>query len=164
MKIESIKDYINILSKEELTTLANKIYKTIEFVEKDYPNNKNWFFNIQLKETLDTNTRNILFVRDKDKIIGVANLLSNEEEKKISTLYVIDEYQNKGIGTQLIEESMKWLNTRYPIISMTKDRYELYKPIIYKYNWKLTRILNGFYKEGIDELFFNVPEDNNIYR
>jgi len=164
MKIESIKDYINILSEEELKALANKIYKITEFVEKDYPNHKNWFFNIQLKETLDTNTRNILFVRDKDKIIGVANLLSNDEEKKISTLYVIDEYRNKGIGTQLIEESMKWLKTRYPIISMTKDRYELYKPIIDKYNWKLTRILNGFYKEGMDELFFNVPEDNNIYR
>ena len=164
MKIESIKDYINILSEEEIKSLANDIYNITKFLEEDYPNHKNWFFNIQLEETLHSNTRNILFVRDNNKIIGVANLLSNNEEKKISALYVIEEYQNKGIGTQLFEESMKWLNTRYPIISLSKDRYKAYKPIIDKYNWKLTRIIKNYYKEGIEELFFNVPEDNNIYK
>lgn len=164
MEIESIKDYINVLNNEELMNLANDIYKLIDFVKKDYPNHYNWFFNIHLPETLNGDGRNILFIKDKGNVIGVANLFADETEKKICTLYVKEEYQGKGIGTMLVEESMKWLGTRYPIISLTKDRYSIYKPLIEKYNWKLTRKINGFYKEGVEEWFFNVPKDNTCYK
>ena len=134
MKIESIKDCINILSDEELMFLANKIYMLIDFVKMDYPNYKEWFFTRQLPETLHSDRRNILFVKDKDEIIGVANLLNDENEKKICSLYVKSDYQRQGIGSMLVEESMKWLNTKWPIISLTKERYNIYKPLIEKYN------------------------------
>jgi len=164
MKVESIKDYINVLNKDELMILVNKIYRIIDFVKEDYPKHKEWFYTIQLPETLYSDKKNILFVRDKNEIIGVANLLKDENQKKISTLYVKSEYQRQGIGSMLVEESMKWLNTKYPIISLTKERYSIYSPLIKKYDWKLTRRIEGFYKEGVEELFFNVPEDNTIYK
>lgn len=164
MKIESIKDCINVLSDEELMFLANKIYMLIDFVKMDYPNYKEWFFTRQLPETLHSDRRNILFVKDKDEIIGVANLLNDENEKKICSLYVKSDYQKQGIGSMLVEESMKWLNTKCPIISLTKERYNIYKPLIEKYNWKLTRVINGYYKEGVEEWFFNVPESNTVYK
>lgn len=97
MKIESIKDCINVLSDEELMFLANKIYMLIDFVKMDYPNYKEWFFTRQLPETLHSDRRNILFVKDKDEIIGVANLLNDENEKKICSLYVKSDYQKQGI-------------------------------------------------------------------
>ena len=93
---ESIKDYINVLNDEELMTLANKIYKIIDFAKADYPNHHNWFFNMQLPETLHSDRRNILFVKDKDEIIAVANLLKDKSEKKICSLYVKEEYQRGG--------------------------------------------------------------------
>ena len=164
MKIESIKDYINVLNDEELMTLANKIYLTIDFVKEDYPNHTKWFFTIHLPETLHSDKRNILFVKDKDEIVCVANLLKDKNEKKICTLYVKSEYQRQGIGSLLVEESMKWLNTKYPIISFTKEKYNSLRPFIEKYNWKLTRIINGFYKEGVEEYFFNVPKTNTTYK
>lgn len=164
MRIESIKDYINILNEEELINLANKIYMLIDFVKIYYSNHYNWFFNTQLPETLHSDRRNILFVKDKDEIIAVANLLKNESEKKICTIFVKEEYQRRGIGSMLVDESMKWLNTRYPIISFSKERYNLCKSFIEKYNWKLTRKIKGFYKEGVEEFFFNVPENNECYK
>lgn len=164
MRIESIKDYINVLNDEELMILANKIYMIIDFAKTDYPNHKEWFFTKQLPETLHSDRRNIIFIKDKDEIVGVANLLKYENEKKICTLYVKSEYSRQGIGSMLVEESMKWLNTKYPIISLTKERYSMYKLFIEKYNWKLTRVIKGFYKEGVEELFFNVPESNTIYK
>ena len=144
--------------------LANKIYMITDFVKKDYPNHRNWFFNIHLPETLHSEKRNILFVKDKNEIIGLVNLLKDGNEKKICTLYVKPEYQGHGIGSMLVEESMKWLNTKYPIISFTKERYCAYSPLIKKYNWKLKRKIKGFYKEGVEELFFNVPANNKIYK
>ena len=164
MKVESIKDYIDVLSEEELMSLANKIYTLIDFVKADYLNHKEWFYHIQLPETLHSNKRNILFVKDKDEVIAIANLHKDKTEKKISSLYVKSEYQRQGIGSMLVEESMKWLHTKYPIISIVKERYPIYKPLVEKYHWKLTRTINGFYKEGVEELFFNVPESNTKYQ
>ena len=105
-----------------------------------------------------------MVVKDKNEIIGLVNLLKDGNEKKICTLYVKPEYQGHGIGSMLVEESMKWLNTKYPIISFTKERYCAYSPLIKKYNWKLKRKIKGFYKEGVEELFFNVPANNKIYK
>lgn len=164
MKVESIKDYINVLTDEELMDLANKIYMITDFIKKDYPNHKEWFFSKQLPETLYSDKRNILFVKDEDQIIGVANLKKDENIEKICSLYIKDEYQGKGIGSMLVEESMKWLNTEYPIITIVKGKYSIYKPLIEKYNWKLTRVINGYYKKGVEELFFNVPESNTKYK
>ena len=164
MRIESIKDYTSVLNDEELMTLANKIYMITVFMKNDYPNHKKWFFTRQLPETLYSDRRNILFVKDKDEIVGVANLLKDENEKKICTLYVKSEYRRQGIGSMLVEESIKWLNTKYPIISFTKKSYNICKPFIDKYNWKLTRIIKGFYKEGVEELFFNILESNTRYK
>lgn len=164
MKVESIKDYSNVLNDEEMMTLANKIYMLTDFAKNDYPNHKRWFFTRQLPETLYSDRRNIFFVKDKDEIIGVANLKKDENEKKICTLYVKSEYQRQGIGSMLVEESMKWLNTKYPIISFTKKSYNICKPFIDKYNWKLTRIIKGLYKEGVEEFFLNIPESNTIYK
>lgn len=164
IRVESLKDYIGVLSDDELMDLGNKIYMTIDFVKADYPNHTKWYFTKQLPETLHSDRRNILFVKDKGEIIGVVNLLNNDEEKKICSLYVKEEYRGQGIGSMLVEEAIKWLGTRYPIISLVEGRYGIYKPLLEKYNWKLTRVIDGYYKEGVVELFFNVPENNTIYR
>ena len=64
----------------------------------------------------------------------------------------------------LVDESMRWLDTKYPIISLTKERYNLYESFIEKYNWKLTRKIIGFYKDGVEEYFLNVPKNNKRYK
>ena len=56
MRIESIKDYTNVLNDGELKTLANKIYMITVFMKNDYPNYKKWFFTRRLPETMKNNT------------------------------------------------------------------------------------------------------------
>ena len=91
VKIESLKDYLNILDEEELESLSTKIYMIIDLICKDYPKYKEWFFTKQLPETINTNKRNILFVKnDKNEIISMACLKKYETEQKICTLYVSD--------------------------------------------------------------------------
>ena len=149
-----------------LTELIMSERKYDKNVKEDYRVN-DYFTNIYDKDY------NVLICAISDKDVAgfiygflkyEKGILVNENVGFIDALYVKSEYQRQGIGSMLVEESMKWLNTQYPIISLTKERYEIYKLLIEKYNWKLTRKIKGFYKEGVEELFFNVPESNTVYK
>lgn len=156
MKIESLRDYLD-LETEEFLKLAIKIYMKVNFLEKDYPTYKNWYFGKPLKDA-NNEERNTLFVRsllDSNKIIAVAILEKDDKFKQISTLYVDEENRNKGIGTALINESLKWLETDKPLVTMQEFRYESFAPIIKKYDWKLVDITKINYKNRGNDLYFN---------
>ena len=85
----------------------------------------------------------------------MACLKKDEEEQKICTLYVLDKYRKLGIGTAIIEESMKWLGTTKPFITLRDYKLEMFMPIINKYDWKLTEIVSGLYNDKLQELCFN---------
>lgn len=107
--IESLKDYIKVTPQEKFIELATKIYITTDFINNDYPDYKNWYFTKQLPGIIK-NERNILFARNpenKEEIIAIACLKKAKEEQKICTLYVSDNARGLGIGSAIIEESMK---------------------------------------------------------
>ena len=160
IKIESLKDYIN---SEELIKLATKIYELTSFNSIDYPEYKEWYFNKQLPETINTDSRNILFIRNPnnyDEIISMVNLKRSEEEKKICTIYVSDKYRGLKIGTYIIEESMKWLDTTKPLITFPSYKLKMFKPFINKYNWELTETISELYNQK-QELCFNGSLNKN---
>ena len=127
MTIESLKNYVDNISKLELIDLSKKIYVITDSLCAEYPKYKKWFFTKQLPETLNSNERNILFVRnpknEKD-IIAMACLKKDLDEQKICTLFVSKEYRGIGIGKKLIEESINWLGTTKPFITIAdyKDK------------------------------------------
>lgn len=166
INIESLKNYVEIISKKELMELATKIYMITDFISVDYPKRKEWFFTKQLPDTINSDERNILFVRspeDDNEIIAMACLKKDEEEKKICSLYVCDKYRGIGIGTALIEESMKWLGTSKPFITLANYKLEMFGSIINKYDWKLTEIVLDLYNDRTQELCFNgtLTKNNN---
>lgn len=157
VKIESLKSYINILDKDEFIKLAKKIYDITDFICEDYPKHKEWYFHKQLPRIF-TSSGEILFARDENdynKIIGMACLKKDEEEKKVCTLYVSDECRGQHLGTRLLEESMKFLGTTKPLITLADYKLPMFKPIIEKYNWELTEVVSGLYNDRSKELCFN---------
>ena len=156
MIIESLKKYVGIITEEELMFLATKIYLLTDFICNDYSKYKEWYFNKQLPETINTDKRNILFVRDsKNMIISMACLKKDETEQKICTLYVSDKYRGLGIGEAIVEEAIKWLGTTKPLITFADYKLEMFKPIINKYGWELKQRVPNLYKVGVQELCFN---------
>lgn len=153
-KIESIKDY---LQDKDLYKLIDEIYLVTEPICKYYPNHKEWFYNIHLPKCIkDINNYTILFVRNSDnEIIGVACLRYENKERKICSLYISENHRNKGIGTKLLEESMKWLKTTKPFITITKDNIKYYENFIKKYDWELKEIQPGFYNKEYTEYCYN---------
>ena len=89
----------------------------------------------------------------------------DDDEKKICTLYVSSECRGLGIGTMIIEESMKWLETTKPLVTMADYKLDMFIPIIEKYNWELTEVVEGLYNTHSKELCFNgslIKEKSNI--
>lgn len=156
IKIESLKNYIGILSEEAFMELSNQIYQ-INLDFNDYPKHKEWYFKKQLPGII-TGERDILFVRNPDnsnEIISVACLKRTCEERKFCMLYVCEKYRHQGIGTKIIEESMKWLGTTKPLITFADYKLEMFKPIIKKYDWQLVEVVEGMYNNHSKELCFN---------
>ena len=164
--IESLKKYIGIIPDEEFMKLATKIYMITDFICDDYPKYKEWYFTKQLPATINTDERNILFVRNPEndnEIISMACLKRDEEEQKICTLYVSDKCRVLGIGKAIVEESMRWLGTTKPLITLADYKLEMFKPIIDKYGWELTEIVSGLYNDRYQELCFNGSLTKNNY-
>ncbi len=139
-EINYLNDYYNT---PDFINLVNEIYELTSFLENDYPNFNDWFFNKQIKN-LKT-TRTTLFVQDNKKIIAVAHL-KNDNEKKICTIYVREDKRNLKIGTSLLNKSFEILNTTSPIITFKKHKLKEFESIINKYNWKLTDTTTSEYE------------------
>ena len=158
INIESLKDYVGNVPKEQFINLSTKIYMITDFICTDYPKHKEWYFTKQLPATINGDERNILFARNpenENEIIAMACLKKDEEEQKICTLYVSDKCRGLGLGTAIIEESMNWLGTTKPFITLADYKLEMFRPIIDKYGWELTEIVTGIYNDRSQELCFN---------
>lgn len=166
INIESLKKYVGIIPEEEFMELGTKIYMITDFICDDYPKHKEWYFTKQLPATINGDERNILFVRNPEnvnEIISMACLKRDEEEQKICTLYVSDKCRGLGIGKAIVEESMRWLGTTKPLITLADYKLEMFKPIINKYGWELTEVVSGLYNDISQELCFNgtLTKDND---
>lgn len=152
-KIESLKSYVDILNKDDFMKLASDIYDATKSITSDYPNYRDWFYHRQIPGIFRS-SRDVLFVRDNDKIIAVSCLKKAPDEKKICTLYISKDYRGKHIGSSLIEESMNFLGTTRPLITFPDYEYKMFEPFIDKYNWNLTESVFGVYNKR-KELCFN---------
>ena len=102
----------------------------------------------QIKGCLTSN-RNIIFIKNEEGKIIALSCLKKEEERKICTFFVSDEYRKQGLGSLSFEESMKFLETTKPLVTFTEDKLPMFEKIVTKYNWELTEIVDGIYNDGI---------------
>ena len=144
---------IKYYSKHKDSKLLDRLYSVTNVLEKDYPIHKEWFYNKFVKE-LDGIKREIIYYEKNNIIYGVVFLKNSEKEKKICTIYVDEKYRNQGVGTRLIKESIKFLGTKTPFITMPDYKEKCFIKIIEKYNWQKTQVIDSYYSKNI-ELVFN---------
>lgn len=154
-KLDNINNYLEKSKEEEFISITKEIYKLTKHLNELYPGYKDWFYNKQIKGCLKQD-RNIIFVKNiSGKIIAVSCLKKDNEERKICTFFVMDEYNNQGIGNILMKASIGYLETTKPLITLTEDKVLMFKKMITKYNWQLTEVLSGIYKKEKKEFCFN---------
>ena len=153
--VDNIKNYFSEELRGQYFQITNEIYEMSKFLNDIYPGYEKWFYEKQL-EGCNTDLRTILFVKNEEgRVIGFTCLKKYENEKKISTILVDEEYRKQGLGTLLFEESMKFLGNSKPLITFPEDRAEMFKSFIKKYEWKLTDVIEDAYKPGVKEFCYN---------
>lgn len=132
MKICSLEEFINDRSVIYFIDEIYKFSKGLMIKDLGY---KEWFYGTHI-ESLGINS-NTIFVMDKNRIIGICNLWKEDNFKKISHIYVDNEYKNKSIENMLLINALNYLETTRPIFKISLDEYNIYKHMIEENEWQL---------------------------
>ena len=130
------------------------IYHYLSEAKRFYPNFDLWYFTNVLP-SIARKEKQILMIQDDKDLKGVSIIKNTKKKKKICTLRVMEKYQNRGIGLRLFEKSFETLQTRFPLLSVSEEKYPDFKKIFDYYGFKLTSIKENYYRIGKKEFFFN---------
>lgn len=130
----------------------DELYRQLESAKKYYPDFRSWYYKKVIPDILN-NQRDFILEYRQDKIVGLS--LVKYEERKLCTLKVFDEYQNKGYGLKLFEKSFEALDTDKPFLTVSEEKYVEFEKIFKYFNFELTSVKNGLYRNDKIEYFFN---------
>lgn len=54
-------------------------------------------------------------VKDKNRIVGYCLAIKGDSTNRIQAIYLLSEYQGKGLGKKLIFTALKWLGEKKPV-------------------------------------------------
>lgn len=150
-----------VIHKENFSEINGNLYTKIEEslsdLNNEYPFFKSWLHKVFL-ELQTTDRRYIIACVDgEQKIIkGVAIIKKTPSENKICTLRVVYPFKRKGIGTALLEKSLELLDDGKPLITVSSNHIEEFKPFLLKHGFVIKDRVKSIYQKGIYEYFFNV--------
>lgn len=129
-------------------------YAIIQSLGLIYPNFYDWFWN-KIIPGVHLNNSSVINLIKNNEIIGVS-IIKNSDEKKIRAIRIKPEYQNKGYGLYLIDESLKQLNFDKPVCSVSESMINDYSRIfINRYNFNVSHVYKGLYFKNKLEYEFN---------
>ena len=145
----------NVFYKAWLATYPNKERGiTVEDIEDSYKED----FSAEKIEHLKELIRNLpknkkrLVAKKGDMIVGACTVIRNENNNHLRTLYVLPEFQNKGIGTGLWNAAMEFFDSKKDTIvqvaEYTENAINFYKKLGFVDTGKRTPQESGSFKSG----------------
>ncbi|OIQ70925.1 hypothetical protein GALL_474600 [mine drainage metagenome] len=148
-------DSFSVASSEEVVQLIPMIHRELVGLSHLYPEFRNWFSQ-KVVPGIFTGERSLLVELREDSIAGVAIIKDDGVEKKLCCLRVSTEFQKKGgVGYRLFERSMEELDTRYPLLSVSEDRFSEFRRIFNHFGYEKAWEYPELYRLGKVELSFN---------
>lgn len=86
----------------------------------------------QGRNALKDPLRNIYVVKDEDKVVGFSIAVKDSEhEGRLRSIYLLEEFQGKGIGKELLRETLEWLepekrDIRLEVVETNQHAISLY--------------------------------------
>lgn len=129
-------------------------YNITDWICDDYPKHHEHFWTKYVPGIFN-GQRQIVACYIGNEIAGVAILKRDESEAKLSTLYVGDKFRGKGVASDILKESFKWLGTEKPLMSIAEHKLGMFSKLIEQYGWEQTQVLDGYYNGRSRECVFN---------
>lgn len=136
----------------DINPIIDEILRITITAKSTYPEYGTWFINKHVPGIF-IGTRDTIIATYKNRLIGVANI--KPSENKLCTLYFDPMFRYQRLGTKLVEESLKYLSSSKPLITMPSSYINDFKNIIKRYNWQLTDCIDDCYSKDVTELIFN---------
>lgn len=143
------------LSQELKKIYRCEIYKFLCRLVFEYQGFQSWYQRLYAEEFELKYNREIVICEDQFRIVGVAIIKNDLQEKKICTLRVTREYQHEGIGHNLVEMCLQQLRTDKPMITLHKNKLNQFEKLLSYYNFELEQTLKHYYNIFSTELVFN---------
>ncbi|MBO5129176.1 MAG: hypothetical protein J6B95_02365 [Oscillospiraceae bacterium] len=137
--------------------LIQKILEALIFLKQDYPDFLSWY-RTKVMAGLEDGSRQIYVAapdHDSDCIAAVMILKNDGEEKKISTLCVMENFRSLGLGSRLVALAMERLNCNAPIITVSDVHKNEFDPLLNKFGFEHFEEYPAYYKDGISEHCYN---------
>ena len=153
------------LSQELKKIYQSEIYKFLYRLVFEYQGFRSWYQRLYTEEFELKYNREIIICEDQFRIVGVAIIKNDLQEKKICTLRVTREYQHQGIGHNLVEMCMQQLHTDKPMITLHTSKLNQFEKLLSYYNFELEQTQKHYYSIFSTELVFNglLPEKELIF-
>ncbi|MBQ8891993.1 MAG: hypothetical protein IJ068_03920 [Bacilli bacterium] len=133
---------------------ANEIYLLTDYNKLQYPDYYKWYYQKNLPRIIDGKGE-VIFYLDGFQIVGLSMLKKSDDESKICTLLINEEYRKKGYSKLILEDSFKFLGTEKPLITIPEKRIKEFSKIIEAYKWIASEMTDEYYTP---EIVFNKPK------
>lgn len=150
-------EYINYT---ELNPIEKPLYDIqissfLSILSLEYPHFKKWYKSLFDENQNLKNDRQIIICLFKFRIAGLSILKKNNNENKICTFRVDKKFRNLGIGRQLMELSLNWLEDEKPLITLHQNKQNQFNKLFEHYNFKLEQRNKNYYHIFNTELAYN---------
>lgn len=138
--------------------IFDRLFDFLSDLKSEYPFFNNWLLKVR-SELMNSDRRILLLCYEKNilDLKGIAILKKSENENKICTLRVVDDYKRRGIGTILYMNAKYILRDQAPLITVSGLHMKEFAPFLRKNGAVLKDKVKSIYKKGSYEYFFNVP-------
>lgn len=143
-------------SKRYFKYLSELVYNEIELLNYEYPDFDNWYHNKVITE-IENGKRDIIIKFIDERIAGLSILKKTKEELKICTLRVMPDFRNQGLATELIKDSIDYLEYELPMITVSGRRHDQYKKLFEKFGFRQVDIKYDYYFLNTCEISYNFP-------
>jgi len=151
--VQDIGDIDSRISTVEKSLYYKFIFSHLSGASSLYPGFHNWFFN-RVVPGIELGERQLLIEGRNNHVAGIA-IVKTGCEKKLCTLRVSEQFQNKGLGIKLFESCFEALDTCKPLLTVSEEKFPEFQRIFDYYGFEITSVRKDLYRKGKNEFFFN---------
>lgn len=125
-------------------------------LSNSYPLFEIWFKS-KVLPGLPLRTRHIVTIERHGGVAAVGIGKRENGERKVCTIRVDPAYEGRGLGIRVLDYLLDWLDTDFPLATVSEEKMPLFERIFERYGFMLSSVENGLYRPGRVEFVFNQP-------